>query len=244
MLYLDIEKRLDDFVLQVSFTADGEATALFGASGAGKSMTLKCIAGIEKPDKGVIQLNGRTLFDSSKKIDLPPQKRRVGYLFQDYALFPNMTAAQNIRAGMRTLPKAVREAKAAELIERFRLSGLEKKRPSDLSGGEKQRVALARILASQPEIILLDEPFSSLDAMLKAELIPYVREVVRDFGGGSILVSHDVDEVLSMCGRVAGISKGKANGTVGADAFRERMMKIYESAGLSFVTGPGMYKND
>ena len=208
MLYVNIEKRLDRFTLKADFTYDKDTLALFGASGAGKSMTLKCIAGIEKPDHGVIQLNGKTLFDSEKKIDLPPQKRKVGYLFQDYALFPNMTVSGNIRAGMRKLPKEQREIKLKELIDRFQLNGLENCRPDTLSGGEKQRVALARIFASSPEVLLLDEPFSSLDTMLKIGLIPYIREIISGFGGETILVSHDIDEVRQLCPTLIPITDG------------------------------------
>ena len=232
MLYVDIAKKLDNFTLKASMRVDGEVTALFGASGAGKSMTLKCIAGIEKPDSGVIQLNGRTLFDSSRHINLPPQKRRVGYLFQDYALFPNMAVRGNIEAGMRSLKKSERNIKAAELTERFRLKGLENKRPSTLSGGEQQRAALARIFASQPEVILLDEPFASLDILLKSELIPYIKDIINSFGGESILVSHDVDEVLSMSERVTEITSGVTRGTVTTEEFASKMKTVYERAGL------------
>lgn len=233
MLYVDIVKKLDNFTLKASFNVDGDVTALFGASGAGKSMTLKCIAGIEKPDSGVVQLNGRTLFDSSEHINLPPQKRRVGYLFQEYALFPNMTVKGNIEAGMRSLKKSERIDKTAELIDHFRLNGLENKRPSTLSGGEQQRVALARIFASQPEVILLDEPFASLDILLKSELIPYIKDIINGFGGESILVSHDADEVLSMCERVTEISSGVTGSTITAEDFKSKMKVIYEKAGLN-----------
>ena len=133
-------------------------------------MTLKCIAGIEKPDRGTITLDGRVLFDSEKHINLTPQQRRVGYLFQQYALFPNMTAAQNILCGIHTGSRAEKKEKLAALLRTFRLEGLEKKLPAQLSGGQQQRVALARILASEPQAILLDEPFSALDSYLKWEL--------------------------------------------------------------------------
>lgn len=141
-LYLDIEKRLGSFHLRVKLEAADETTALLGASGCGKSMTLKCIADIERPDRGRIVLDDTVLFDSERHIDLPPQKRRVGYLFQQYALFPSMTAAQNIRCAIRGGSRAEKAALLAEFVRRFRLEGLEKKLPAQLSGGQQQCVAL------------------------------------------------------------------------------------------------------
>lgn len=232
MLYVDIEKRLDRFTLKAKFECEGAPSALFGASGSGKSVTLKCIAGIYKPDKGVIKLNDRVLFDSKNKINLPPQKRRVGYLFQDYALFPNMNVTQNIMTGLRQYNKPERSEKAAELIKRFRLEGLEKARINTLSGGEKQRVALARIFASSPEVLLLDEPFSSLDTYLKLELIPYVREIVDGFGGETVLVSHDISEVLSLCKKVTPLVNGETQDTVDTVNFYSQIKKEYEKAGV------------
>ena len=229
MLYVDIKKRLDRFTLQVKFECDKASLALFGASGAGKSMTLKCIAGIEKPDSGVIQLYGRTLFDSKKKIDLPPQKRKVGYLFQEYALFPNMTVSGNIRAGMRKLPKAEQESKLRELIERFHLIGMEKRRPDTLSGGEKQRAALARIFASSPEVLLLDEPFSSLDTMLKMQLIPEIRSIITEFGGETVFVSHDIEEVRQLCDSLCPIADGVAEEQEDIEEYYNMLKEKYEN---------------
>ena len=230
MLYADFEKRLDRFTLKVHIETKDGITALFGASGAGKSMSLKCIAGIEKPDKGVIQLNGRVLFDSENRINLSPQKRHIGYLFQDYALFPDMDVEQNIIAGLHHLPKSERKSKAKELIERFKLTGLERSRPSTLSGGEKQRVALARIFASQPEVILLDEPFASLDTLLKYELIPYIKDVISEFGGDTVLVSHDVSEVLSMSDRVIQLINGQTRDAISADEFSMIINKLHDKS--------------
>ena len=228
MLYVDIEKRLDRFMLKAKLQCDHNTLALFGASGAGKSMTLKCISGIETPDRGVIQLNDRVLFDSEKHIDLPPQKRRVGYLFQEYALFPNMTVSGNITAGMRKLPKKEREQKLNELIGQFKLRGLENRRPDTLSGGEKQRVALARIFASSPEVLLLDEPFSSLDTLLKYQLIPYIRDIIRDFGGETILVSHDTDEVRQLCAEVSPITEGVTQAIIDTETYYQQIKQQYE----------------
>ena len=209
-LSVQIEKRLGSFQLKAAFTAEpGEILALLGPSGCGKSMTLKCIAGIEKPDQGRIELDGRVLFDKAAGIDLPPQARGVGYLFQQYALFPNMTVAQNIQAGVRRQEKALRQAALQELLALLRLEGLENRRPAQLSGGQQQRVALARILASQPAAILLDEPFAALDSFLKWQLEQEIARVLAAFGGPCIWVSHDRDEVYRNCGRMCMMEAGK-----------------------------------
>ncbi len=229
MLYVNIEKRLDRYMLKANFKCEKDTLALFGASGAGKSMTLKCIAGIEKPDRGVIQLNDRVLFDSNKNINLPPQKRHVGYLFQDYALFPDITVSGNILSAMRKLPKAERERKLSDLIKRFQLNGLEKRRPELLSGGEKQRVALARIFASSPEVLLLDEPFSSLDTLLKLQLIPYIREIIADFGGETIMVSHDIEEVRQLCPKLITITDGVTSIETNTEDYYTELKERYES---------------
>lgn len=219
MLYVDITKRLSSFDLNIQFETDQAPLGLLGASGAGKSYTLKCIAGIEKPDKGRIILNDRTLFDSEKKINLPPQKRKVGYLFQDFALFPNMTVLQNIKAGLHREERKARDRLAPELIERFRLQGLENVRPATLSGGEKQRVALARIFASKPDVLLLDEPFSSLDTFLKWELEDEIKKIFGDFSGDVVIVSHEIDEVLELCENVVRIRGGRSEKTLSVKEF-------------------------
>lgn len=202
-LYVDIEKRLGAFCLKAAFETENEVFAILGASGCGKSMTLKCIAGIERPDRGVIRLDGRTLFDSEKHIDLPARKRRIGYLFQDYALFPNMTVFENILcgAGDRDL--------AAELAARFYLEGKEQLYPSQLSGGQKQRVALARMLAAKPDYLLLDEPFSAMDNYLKSRLERELMEVLDDYGRRALFVSHDRNEVYRLTDRIAVMENGE-----------------------------------
>ena len=177
-LLVDIEKRLDTFTLRVQFEIGHGATALLGASGCGKSVTLKCVAGIERPDEGRIVLDGRVLFDSAKRIDLTPQQRRVGYLFQNYALFPNMTLAQNIAVGVRD--RAKRKETVARLVKAFYLEGSEGKHPRQLSGGQQQRTALARILASEPEALLLDElPCDDWDARFAPENILTEKGILR-----------------------------------------------------------------
>ena len=210
-LIVNIEKTLSDFHLNVHFTAEREVMALLGASGCGKSMTLKCIAGIVRPDKGHIELNGRVLFDSDKKIDLPPQKRKVGYLFQQYALFPHMTVEQNIRAGAHARPTAEREQAVREVLHAFRLEGLENSRPSQLSGGQQQRCALARILVGQPELVLLDEPFSALDAYLKWQVELELADILQTISCGTLFVTHNRDEVYRLCDTVCVLNRGKSD---------------------------------
>lgn len=209
MLELSFCKKLGSFPLEVELTAGKEAVALLGASGSGKSMTLKCIAGVENPDSGRIVLDGRVLFDAEAGVNLPPQERRTGLLFQNYALFPTMTVRENILCGMRRLPKGERVARCAALIARFHLDGLEKRLPSLLSGGQQQRVALARMLASEPQLLMLDEPFSALDSFLRWELEQTVAEVVAAHGGTTLFVSHNRDEAYRLCGRVAVMENGR-----------------------------------
>ena len=210
-LSVQIKKRYGDFALDVDFSAEpGEALALLGASGCGKSTTLKCIAGIHRPDWGRVVLDGEALFDSERKIDLPPQKRRIGYLFQQYALFPNMTVTQNISACLGRLDRAQRRKRVADLIAMLRLEGTEELRPSQLSGGQQQRTALARILASEPRAILLDEPLAALDSFLRGQLEPELRDVLEQFGGPVLWVSHDRGEVYRNCRRVCVLSEGKS----------------------------------
>ena len=211
-LSVDLEKRLGSFHLRVQFQAEDEITALLGASGCGKSMTLKCIAGIVTPDRGRIVLNDRVLFDSEAGIDLPPQQRRVGYLFQNYALFPTMTVEKNILCGIRSGSKTEKAAALAEALRRFRLEGLEHHYPAQLSGGQQQRVALARILCTRPEAILLDEPFSALDSFLKWKLELELSDLLADFHGPILWVSHDRGEVFRNCKKVCVMEQGQSQG--------------------------------
>ncbi len=213
-LSVDIEKKLGSFLLKISFEANEGTLGLLGASGCGKSMTLKCIAGIENPDRGRIVLDDVVLFDSAAKINLPPQKRNVGYLFQQYALFPNMTVEKNIFCGFKGNPsckrlsKSALKEKAGELVAMMGLDGLEKKYPSQLSGGQQQRVAIARMLASDPKLILLDEPFSALDSQLRFTLEAQLREVLKRRNQPVIFVSHNRDEVYRLSDTMAVIKDG------------------------------------
>ena len=209
-LEVKIEKKFEGFTLRSEFTAGNTATALLGASGCGKSMTLRCIAGIVKPDKGRIVLDGKVLFDSAQHIDLPPQQRGVGLLFQNYALFPNMTVEQNILCGLKAeKDKAARKARCAEMLHAMRLEGLANRRPAELSGGQQQRTALARILVGQPKILMLDEPFSALDSYLREEVEGEVGSLLADFTGTALLVTHNRDEAYRLCPDMVVMDKGR-----------------------------------
>lgn len=210
-LIVKIRKELRDFELQADFHTQDEVFALLGASGCGKSMTLKCIAGIEKPDEGYIRIGSKVVFDSQKKVDLPPQRRHVGYLFQNYALFPNMTIAENILFAAHG-SKVGKKQKMEENIRRFSLTGLEDAYPAALSGGQQQRVAFARILASDSELLLLDEPFSALDSYLKWQVEQELRHVLDSYDGTAVFVSHDRGEVYRLCSRAAVMNKGRIEG--------------------------------
>ena len=209
-LIVDVKKTFGDFTLDVHFTAENGVMALLGASGCGKSMTLKCIAGIEKPDEGHIELDGEVLFDSSMHINLPPQKRRVGYLFQNYALFPNMTVRQNILCGLnREKDRETKEKRVRDMLRMMQLEGLEDRKPVQLSGGQQQRVALARILVNDPQLLLLDEPFSALDSNLRDSLKVEMRDLLQSFGREVLMVTHDRTEAYNMSSKIAVMDRGR-----------------------------------
>ena len=209
-LEVNIEKKLDGFTLRAAFTAGNTSTALLGASGCGKSMTLRCIAGIVKPDRGRIVLDGRVLFDSDRHIDLPPQQRGVGLLFQNYALFPNMTVEQNVLCGLKAeKDHAARRAACAEMLRAMRLEELAKRYPAQLSGGQQQRAALARILVGKPRILMLDEPFSALDSYLREEVEGEVGSLLASFAGTALLVTHNRDEAYRLCREMIVMDSGE-----------------------------------
>lgn len=213
-IYVDIKKTLGSFELDVKFEAGDETVGLLGASGCGKSMTLKCIAGVAKPDEGVVIVDGVTLFDSKKRINLPPRKRRVGLLFQNGGLFPNMTVEQNVKSVLNLCKsgKAGVDERFRSISERFCIGGLENHYPAHLSGGERQRVALARIMAGNPRLIMLDEPLSALDSYLRWRLEGELLEVLEKFSGTSLYVSHGRGEVYRLCDKVCVMDNGKSDG--------------------------------
>lgn len=199
-LFIDIQKRLASFDLDLSFNAAQSTLGILGGSGAGKSMLLRCIAGMESPTKGQIILNGRVLFDAKAGINVPSRDRKIGFLVQNYALFPNMTVAQNIAFG---LPKSLSESAVRQRVrsqlEAVHLEGYGDRYPHQLSGGQQQRVALARVLASEPELILLDEPFSALDTHLRSQMEQEVIARLRNFKGVSLFVTHNLEEAYRVC---------------------------------------------
>ena len=204
---VQIQRKLDSFLLDISFQSECRRIGILGASGCGKSMTLKSIAGIETPDQGHIEAEGRTLFDRADRINLKPQKRNVGYLFHNYALFPTMTVEKNIAAGLKG-SRQENEVRVREMVKKFQLQGLEKRLPGQLSGGQQQMVALARIMAYEPDVILLDEPFSALDMYLKDRLQQELMDMLADYRGTVIMVSHNRDELYRFSEELLIIDQG------------------------------------
>lgn len=210
-ILVDIKKSFGSFSLDVRFEAGNEVMALLGASGCGKSMTLKCIAGVVKPDDGVIIADGRVLFDSKRGINLPPQQRKTGLLFQNYALFPNMTVRENLLAVLSRVKKDKNGAGSlSSLLSRFYLDGLENHYPRQLSGGQQQRAALARLIAGGPSVIMLDEPLSALDSYMRWQLEQELAQTLEEFGGTTIYVSHDRGEVYRISRKVCPMTGGHA----------------------------------
>ena len=207
-LSVNVKKRFPDFSLDVRFESSASRIGILGASGCGKSMTLKCIAGIETPDQGEILLGSRVMYRSADRTCVKPQKRNIGYLFQNYALFPTMTVAKNVGAGLKG-SRRQKEERVREMLHTFQLEGLEERLPGELSGGQQQRVALARIMAYEPEVILLDEPFSALDQFLKDMLQQELYEMLESYAGTVILVSHDRDEIYRFSEELLVMDRGR-----------------------------------
>ncbi len=206
-LYADIHRRIGELDLNVLIESDAERVGILGESGSGKSMTLRSIAGIEAVDSGHIEVDGRVLYDSSEKTDLKPQKRNVGYMFQNYALFPTMSVMKNVMAGLGR-PTEENRGKASDMLKRFRMDGFEDRLPGELSGGQQQRVALARIMVTEPALILLDEPFSALDSYLRDRMQVEMLEMLEDYTGQVVMVSHSRDELYRFSNELFVLSKG------------------------------------
>ncbi len=215
MIHLDIQKRLHgakgglNLAIQLNLQK-GDFACLYGASGVGKTSTLRMLAGLMPVDQGEIKVNHQIWFNSTKKINLRPQDRSLGYVFQDYALFPNMTVWENLRFA---LPKGASEQRISDLIEMVELGDLQGQKPATLSGGQQQRVALARALVQQPPILLLDEPFSALDHGIRQKLQDYLKQIHQQFELTTILVSHNVHEITKLANKVIVIVDGKVTQT-------------------------------
>lgn len=217
-LEVSMRKSFGDFRLDVQLTAGDETLGLLGASGCGKSLTMRCVAGIERPDEGRIVVNDRVFFDSQTGVSLTPQERKTALLFQNYLLFPNLTVERNVEAGIgRHVGRSERARIVAGELQRFGLTGFEKRYPAQLSGGQQQRVALARMLAARPGILMLDEPFSALDAHLKGVLEQSLVNLFDAHDGTILYVSHDVDEALRFCDRIAVVDEGRVTEVYAGD---------------------------
>jgi molybdate transport system ATP-binding protein len=193
-LSVKLLKKVKGFTLDVEWEIGNEVAVLFGSSGAGKSMTLQLIAGLMEPDAGFIRSNGNIFFDKSSGIDISPQQRSLGYVFQDRILFPHMTVRENIAYGLKRKSREQRDTRVSDMIRLFRLEGLENMPPSQISGGQKQRVALARALIERPKALLLDEPFTALDSSLRFEMRKLLQEVRHQFDIPVVLVTHDFED--------------------------------------------------
>ncbi|MFQ5827962.1 MAG: ABC transporter ATP-binding protein [Candidatus Methylomirabilia bacterium] len=209
MVSLSVTKRLPGFTLEASWEADEPVVALFGPSGSGKSLTLHCLSGLVRPDRGRIVLNGRVFFDSHARLNLPPQARHLGYVFQGYALFPHLTIEENVAFGLRGRPRKERVERTGMVLERLGLGGLERRYPRELSGGQQQRVALGRALAVDPELLLLDEPLSALDAPLRLQLRQELGRIIREWGKATVLVTHDLAEAYQLADRIVVYAEGR-----------------------------------
>ncbi len=209
MLDVRVQKKLVGFELNAAFQAPRGVTALFGPSGAGKTSLVNLIAGLLKPEKGRITLDEKVLFDSSRKIHLPPERRGVGCVFQEGRLFPHLSVKSNLLYGMRLIPPQSRRIDLDEVVELLGIAHLMGRRPATLSGGEKQRVAVGRALLSSPRLLLMDEPLASLDQARKKEVLPFLARLPKDLNLPIIYVSHSLEEVEFLADRVVRLSQGK-----------------------------------
>ena len=209
MLRVDITKKLGDFTVEANFTSEGRVTGLFGASGAGKTSLINMIAGLVKPDRGTIALDGEALDDTAAGVHVPPYRRRIGYVFQDARLFPHLDVSQNLDYGRRMNGLKRDPASEARITDLLDIGGLKDRRPGQLSGGERQRVALGRALLSKPRLLLLDEPLGSLDEGRKVEILPYLVRLRDEAGIPMVYVSHDAAELRQLATQIVMLRQGR-----------------------------------
>lgn len=209
MIEVDLRLGLPDFRIDARFEAGPGITALFGRSGAGKTLLVNLLAGLVRPDEGRIVVSGHVLFDSARGIDLAPEKRRLGYVFQEDRLFPHLSVHANLTYGMRLVPRAQRRLHPDDVVDLLGIRGLLPRRPHHLSGGEKQRVAIARALLASPELVLMDEPLANLDADRRAEILPLIESLRDDLGLPVVYVSHSTDEIVRLADSLVLISDGR-----------------------------------
>ncbi len=205
-----LNKRINGFHLDVAWKIGNELAVLFGFSGAGKTVTLKMIAGLMKPDQGIVRLNGKDFFDSMSGVDTPSYQRSLGYVFQDLALFPHMTVMKNILYGAKHISEPERTIRARKIMNVFQINRLEGRLPSEISGGQKQRVAFARALIRQPDLLLLDEPFSALDHPLRLEMRQFLKRIKKDFNIPVVVVTHDLSEAATLADIIIVYARGRA----------------------------------
>ena len=217
MLRIDISKQLGEFSLEAAFASEGRVTGLFGASGAGKTSLINIIAGLLRPDRGTIAIDGETLDDTGIRLHLPTHRRRIGYVFQDARLFPHLDVRGNLDYGRRMNRLAEDPAQRARITDLLDIGNLLDRRPGKLSGGERQRVALGRALLSQPRLLLLDEPLGSLDDERKVEILPYLVRLRDEAGVPMVYVSHDADEMRQLATRVVMLRRGRVIAFGGAE---------------------------
>ena len=224
-----------EFLLDVEFEADAGISVLFGASGAGKSLTLDSVAGFAHPDDGQILLGNRILFDAPTGVNVRPQQRECGYVFQNYALFPHMTVRENLAFAAERRPRLERHRRVTEMVERFQLTEIAGRRPSDISGGQRQRCSIARALIAAPQILLMDEPTRGLDASLRSDFYTLLRELRSDLKIPILLVTHDLDEGVALGDRMLVYLAGQIVQTGSPQAVISRPATVEISRLLGFV---------
>jgi molybdate transport system ATP-binding protein len=221
MLSLEVSKRLGNFLVEASFNVEpAKVTALFGPSGAGKTSLVNMAAGLLTPDQGKISLDGTVIFDSQKKINLPPERRRLGYVFQDALLFPHLSVRSNLLYGHSLTPRQQRRVEMSQVVELLGLSHLLDRRPARLSGGERHRVAIGRALLTSPRLLLLDEPLASVDQERKSEVLPFIAAVTKEYGLPVLYVSHAPEEIVHLADSVVIMKQGRVADILNVENFQ------------------------